>query len=69
MTDLKQIKEQMRREHRRLKFRKFLHNRAVLIGTAVTVIMIILALTAHVISPYDPQACLLYTSPSPRDCS
>lgn len=56
MTDLKQIKEQMRREHRRLKFRKFLHNRAVLIGTAVTVIMIILALTAHVISPYDPQA-------------
>ena len=36
MTDLKQIKEQMRREHRKLKFRKFVHNRAVLIGATVT---------------------------------
>lgn len=56
MADLRQIKEQMRSEHRKLKIRKFMHNRAVLIGAVVTVCMIILALTANIISPYDPQA-------------
>lgn len=53
--DLKKVKEQMRREHRRLKIRKFVKNRAVMIGAAVTIVMILLALLAHSIAPYDPQ--------------
>lgn len=55
MMDLNNAKEQMRREQRRLKFRKFVKNRSVMIGAVVTIIMLFLALFAEQISPYDPQ--------------
>ncbi len=55
MMDLNQAKEQMRREHRRLKIRKALKNRSVMIGAIVTIIMLVLAFFAVQISPYDPQ--------------
>lgn len=54
MTDLYQIKAQMRKEHRILKTRKFFRNKSVVIGAAVLLIMLALAVLAPVISPYDP---------------
>lgn len=55
MMDLNNVKEQMRKEQRRLKFRKFIRNRSVMIGAVVTIIMLFLALFAEQVSPYDPQ--------------
>lgn len=55
MMDLNNAKEQMRREQRRLKLRKFIKNRSVMIGAVVTIIMLFLAVFAEQISPYDPQ--------------
>lgn len=52
--ELKTIKEQMRREHRQLKIRKFIRNRALMIGAVVTVLMILLAALSRGIAPYDP---------------
>ena len=39
-------------------------------GAFVVMLMILMALFAELIAPYDPELnnyCLLYTSPSPRD--
>lgn len=44
----------MRKEHRILKTRKFFRNKSVVIGAAVLLIMLALAVLAPVISPYDP---------------
>ena len=52
--ELKTVKEQMRREHRQLKIRKFIRNRALMIGAVVTVLMILLAALSRGIAPYDP---------------
>lgn len=46
MTDLYQIKAQMRKEHRILKTRKFFRNKSVVIGAAVLLIMLALAVLA-----------------------
>lgn len=40
MTDLYQIKAQMRKEHRILKTRKFFRNKSVVIGAAVLLIIV-----------------------------
>lgn len=67
MMDLNKAKEQMRSEHRRLKARKFVRNRSVMIGGAVTLIMLIFALFAEQIAPYDPMAIDVvnrYSAPS-----
>lgn len=55
MLELKMVKEQMRKEHRQLKVRKFVKNRAVMAGAVVTIIMVFLALFASYLAPYDPQ--------------
>jgi len=55
-VELKIVKEQMRKEHRQLKLRKFVRNRAVMAGSAATILMVILALFAEMLAPYDPQA-------------
>lgn len=49
MTDLYQIKAQMRKEHRILKTRKFFRNKSVVIGAAVLLIMLALAVLVPVI--------------------
>lgn len=54
--NLQKAKEEMRREHRRLKIRKLMKNRAVMIGAVVSLIMIFLAIFCKLIAPYDPQA-------------
>lgn len=54
MMDLSNVKKQMRKEHRLLKFRKFVKNRSVMIGTFVTILMLLMAIFAQQIAPYDP---------------
>lgn len=56
MMNLNSAKAQMRKEQRHLKFKKFVRNRSVMIGAVVTIIMLILAVFAEQIAPYDPQA-------------
>ena len=38
-----------------------------LIGLTILIFHVILAITSPLYVPYDYKACLLYTSPSPRD--
>ena len=37
------------------------------IGFIMIIVMFIAAIFAPEVSPYHPEDCLLYTSPSPRD--
>ncbi len=49
-----EIKHRLQKEHRQLMVRKFLHNKLAVIGTFISLVMIVLALLAPVLFPEGP---------------
>lgn len=54
MTDLKEVRNRLLREQRRLLIRKFLRNRLAVTGGGITFAMLFLALLAPVLAPQGP---------------
>lgn len=54
MTDLKEVRNRLLREQRRLLIRKFLRNRLAVTGGGITFVMLFLALLAPVLAPQGP---------------
>lgn len=51
---LAQIRTRLQKEQRDLKKKKFLRNKMAVLGTIVVIILLIIAIFADVIAPYDP---------------
>lgn len=64
---MKQVRKQLLKEQRQLKLRKFLRNRLAVTGTAITLLMVLLAVLAPAISrqgPYEMVVSQRLTAPS-----
>lgn len=56
MQDLSEIRRRLRREQQQLNIRRYLHNHQAVIGTAIVLMMLFIAVFAPLLAPADPLA-------------
>jgi peptide/nickel transport system permease protein len=52
--DMRSVRDQLKKEQRRLMLRRFLFNKAMVIGSAILLLLILIAIFAPIVTSFDP---------------